>query len=259
MPQKTIHFSSRAESLIWRISSTTGEELKLKLKWGAQSCAVGNVKRDVWNVKRDVCLDQLMWDTAFVYPDSSSESWHEDLQQQMPNQCSVLLQTLLHMHLHYVGQNSHLDGVQLNWRSNTSIHSGFSDKSFKWFDGCQIKLADIRVPKGLSSTSTKTNAQKEQLTAVMFSSALIPLKHSFCVNRTVSGTLWLYHPSHLPPSIWPVLPSPVPSLYTWSLWGFLQIMTFLYNLFYVKLGSTLLILLWFPAGTFWGQIWMDRF
>lgn len=79
-----------------------------------------------------------------------------------------------------------------------------------------IKLSDIRVPKGLPSTSTKTNVNKEQLMAVVFSSALTPLKHSFCVNRTVSGTLWLYHPSHLPPSIWPVLPSPVPSLHTWE-------------------------------------------
>lgn len=79
-----------------------------------------------------------------------------------------------------------------------------------------IKLSDIRVPKGLPSTSTKTNVHKEQLMAVVFSSALTPLKHSFCVNRTVSGTLWLYHPSHLPPSIWPVLPSPVPSLHTWE-------------------------------------------
>lgn len=30
-------------------------------------------------------------------------------------------------------------------------------------------------------------------------------------------------------------------------------MTFLYNLFYVKLGSTLLTLLWFPAGAFFGS------
>lgn len=63
-----------------------------------------------------------------------------------------------------------------------------------------IKLADIHVRKEPLSTSTKTYMQREQLTVVVFSSALIPLKHSFCVNRTVSGTLWLSHPSLLPPS-----------------------------------------------------------
>lgn len=101
-----------------------------------------------------------------------------------------------------------------------------------------IKQADIHVPKEPLSTSTKTCTQREQLTAVVvFSSALIPLKRSFCVNRTVSGTLWLYHPSLLPPSIWPVLPSPGPSLHTPTLWVFLYLTTPLYILFFATLSD----------------------
>lgn len=71
-----------------------------------------------------------------------------------------------------------------------------------------IKLAEIHAPKEPPRTSTKPNTQGEQLTTAVFSSALIPLKRLFCVNRTVSGTLWLYHPSLLPPSICPILPLP---------------------------------------------------
>lgn len=95
-----------------------------------------------------------------------------------------------------------------------------------------IKPAEIHVPKGpLLHPSTKTYTQRERLTTAVFSSALIPLKRSFCVNRTVSGTLWFYHPSLLPPSIWPILPSLLP------LWVFLSLTTFLYILLFVTLNN----------------------
>lgn len=95
-----------------------------------------------------------------------------------------------------------------------------------------IKPPEIHVPKGpLLRLSTKTYTQREQLTTVVFSRASIPLKRSFCVNRTVSGTLWLYHPSCLPPSIWPILPSTLP------LWVFLSLTTFLYILLFVTLNN----------------------
>lgn len=56
---------------------------------------------------------------------------------------------------------------------------------------------------------------REQLTTAVFSSTLILLKHTFCVNRTVSGTLILYHPSLLPPSICLPLSPPKHTLILW--------------------------------------------
>lgn len=62
----------------------------------------------------------------------------------------------------------------------------------------------------------------------VFSCALIPLKCLFCANRTVPGTLWLYHPSLLPPYIWTFLPSSsIPII----LWVFFYLTTFLSILF----------------------------
>lgn len=110
-----------------------------------------------------------------------------------------------------------------------------------------IKLAKIHVTKGPLRTSTETYTQREQLTAVVFSSALIPLKCSFCVNRTVLGTLRLYHPSPLPPFIWPILPSP--SLHTPLLWVFLYLTTFSTSCFlqHLTINAQQLVPLIWPA------------